>query len=304
MTLVLKNLTKQYGSKTVVNDLSFEVKEGSVFGFIGENGAGKSTTFRMILNIISSSSGQILWKGSSSIDSNRIGYLPEERGLFPKKEVFSQLLYLAKLKGLSKAEATKNVHYLLHKFKMEEYKNKKLEELSKGNQQKIQLLAAIAHEPDLLILDEPFTGLDPLNTEFLKSTIKELKQKGTTIIFSSHRMENVEELCDEICILKNGEIICQGNLNKLLNAVKEKKVVIKSILQPEDLKKLRSLPGVLSVKTIEKNVFELTIENENEMSNILTFLVNNNVPVIEFYLNKISLHEFFVKKVGKANEKE
>ena len=304
MTLVLKNLTKQYGSKTVVNDLSFEVKEGSVFGFIGENGAGKSTTFRMILNIISSSSGQILWKGSSSIDSNRIGYLPEERGLFPKKEVFSQLLYLAKLKGLSKAEATKNVHYLLHKFKMEEYKNKKLEELSKGNQQKIQLLAAIAHEPDLLILDEPFTGLDPLNTEFLKNTIKELKQKGTTIIFSSHRMENVEELCDEICILKKGEIICQGNLPQLLNAVKEKKVVLKSILQPEELKKLRSLPGVLSVKTIEKNVFELTIENENEMSNILTFLVNNNVPVIEFYLNKISLHEFFVKKVGKANEKE
>lgn len=304
MTLVLKNLTKQYGAKTVVNDLSFEVKEGSVFGFIGENGAGKSTTFRMILNIISSTSGQILWRGSSSIDSNRIGYLPEERGLFPKKEVFTQLLYLAKLKGLSKAEANKNVHYLLHKFKMEEYKNKKLEELSKGNQQKIQLLAAIAHDPELLILDEPFTGLDPLNTDFLKNTIKELKQKGTTIIFSSHRMENVEELCDEICILKNGEIICQGNLHKLLNAVKEKKVLIKSILQTEDLKKLNSLPGILSVKTIGKNMFELTIENENVMSNILTFLVNNNVPIIEFYLNKISLHEFFVKMVGKENEKE
>ena len=193
MSLKLENVTKKFGQFTAVDDISIEIPEKEMFGFLGANGAGKTTTFRMILGLIDATKGNITWQGKpiNYSVSGQIGYLPEERGLYPKLQVREQLVYLARLRGMDKQSALKELDNWLDRFKVPDYKTKKVEELSKGNQQKIQFISSILHKPKLLILDEPFSGLDPVNVELLKDAVVDLKNSGTSIVFSSHRMEHV-----------------------------------------------------------------------------------------------------------------
>jgi ABC-type uncharacterized transport system, ATPase component len=201
----------------VIENLDLSIPEGEVFGFLGPNGAGKTTTMRMILDIIRPDSGQITWqdKAVSLTTARSFGYLPEERGLYPKMMVADQLNFFARLRGLSKSEAEKRIGYWSERFQIGELIKKKANELSKGNQQKIQFILAILHQPDLLILDEPFSGLDPVNVEMLKTAFRDLSKEGRTILFSSHRMEHIEELCDSLCIIKTGKLIAQGSVGSI-----------------------------------------------------------------------------------------
>ena len=207
MGLVVKNVNKSFGDKRVVDNISFELKKPGVFGLLGTNGAGKTTTIRMILGIIKKDSGEITWDGKEVTRGNvNFGYLPEERGLYPKKKVSEQLVYLGRLRGLSKAEAKKNTDKWLKRLQVSQYTDVKLETLSKGNQQKVQLASTLVCEPEIVILDEPFSGLDPVNSKILQDVVTELIEEGRIVIFSSHQMSYVEEFCEDIAIINNGEI--------------------------------------------------------------------------------------------------
>ncbi|HZW83156.1 MAG TPA: ATP-binding cassette domain-containing protein [Candidatus Deferrimicrobium sp.] len=214
MSLVVNSVSKSFGTNCVVDSLDLTIARGEVFGFLGPNGAGKTTTMRMILDIIKPDRGQITWLGEpvSLETAHKFGYLPEERGLYPKMLVADQLRFFARLRGLSKAEAEKQIDYWGKRFQLGELLKKKASELSKGNQQKVQFILAILHKPELLILDEPFSGLDPVNVELLKEAFKDIANEGKTIIFSSHRMEHVEELCDDMCIINHGKLIAKGSV--------------------------------------------------------------------------------------------
>src|SRR5699024_10812099 len=212
MTLKLENVTKKFGDHIAVNNLSIEIPEKTLFGFLGGNGAGKTTTFRMILDLIDQTEGSITWNGEKITreKSDVIGYLREERGLYPKMKVKEQLVYLGKLRGMSRQAALRELNTWLETFEITEYLDKKVEELSKGNQQKIQFITAVLHKSELLILDEPFSGLDPINVEMMQSAVQELANQGTSIVFSSHQMNVVEELCESLCILRKGEAVVKG----------------------------------------------------------------------------------------------
>ena len=214
MGLVVDSINKSFGQLHVIKDLSMEVREGSIFGFLGANGAGKTTTMRMILDIIRPDSGRITWNGQDvrEVPRRNWGYLPEERGLYPKVSVEDQLVFLARLNGLSKSSAHKNLDEWLERFQITEYRKKKVEELSKGNQQKIQFLASIVHDPQILIMDEPFSGLDPVNAIVLKEALLEMRNRGKTLIFSTHQLEQVEELCEDILIINKGQTIISGSV--------------------------------------------------------------------------------------------
>ena len=229
MSLVIKNISKSFGDKKVVDNLSFELNKPGVFGLLGTNGAGKTTTIRMILGIIKKDSGDISWNGKSVTRENvNFGYLPEERGLYPKSKIYDQLMYFANLKGMSKIDADKSIRYWLDKLKVSEYINYTAEKLSKGNQQKIQFITAVLHNPDLIVLDEPFSGLDPVNTEILSNIMKELVKDGKYIIMSSHQMSSVEEFCTDLVILDRGKSILKGNLKEIKNSYKTSKVIVEA----------------------------------------------------------------------------
>ena len=246
MALLLENVTKRFGDFTAVDQLNLKVEKGSMYGFLGANGAGKTTTFRMILGLLNANEGHITWndKTISYATSPEIGYLPEERGLYPKMKVEEQLIFLGELRGMSKAEAKKAIHYWLDRFEVSQNKNKKVEELSKGNQQKIQVIAALMHDPKLLILDEPFSGLDPVNVEMLKKAIIDFRNNGATILFSSHRMDHVEELCEQLSIIHHGKQIVSGSLRDVKRSFGRQNVRIRS---DHDLKALDNVRGVISV---------------------------------------------------------
>ena len=208
MKLEVKNITKSFGETQVLHGVSFEVESGKALGLLGRNGAGKTTTMRIIMNVFNANGGDLLIDGKPFIASEyRVGYLPEERGLYPKNTVKEQMLYLARLRGLSKSEALTNISKLLNRLEITEYENRKLETLSKGNQQKVQLAATLVANPDIVILDEPFSGLDPVNSQILKDVVNELIADGKIVIFSSHQMSYVEEFCDNIAIINSGEVV-------------------------------------------------------------------------------------------------
>ena len=216
MRVEAQNISKTFGEVQALKDLSFVIEKGKALGLLGRNGAGKTTAIRILLGILPSDTGKVLVDNKKlSFDENAFGYLPEERGLYLKYTVKSQLMHFASLYGMKKKEALNSIEYWLEKFEISEYLNKKVETLSKGNKQKIQLIVAVMHDPEVIILDEPFSGLDPVNVELFKTVIRELLAKGKTLIFSSHRMADVEELCDDIIMLKKGETILQGNLDKI-----------------------------------------------------------------------------------------
>lgn len=299
MVLKLNGVTKKFGNFTAVDHLSITIPEKEMFGFLGANGAGKTTTFRMILGLLDASSGSITWD-DRKIDystSPIIGYLPEERGLYPKLKVRDQMVYLARLRGMAKKDVLVELDYWLNRFKVPEYIDKKVEELSKGNQQKIQFIAAVIHKPKLLILDEPFSGLDPVNVEQLKEAVLELKQNGTTIVFSSHRMEHVEEMCEHLCIMHKGRPVVQGGLKDIKRAYGKKNLLIHADFDLEDLK---NYPGVTSGKLTAEGI-RLQIKSEAVASDILKGIIDKGF-ISKFELEEPSLNDIFIEKVGASYE--
>ena len=237
MKLEVKNLTKKFGDKKVLKDLSFTVESGKAFGLLGRNGAGKTTTIRILMQVFQPTSGKVLLDGKP-IDQSKVslGYLPEERGLYPNDKIVDQLIYLAALKGIDKKTAIESIDYWLDFLQMTDYKNAKLKTLSKGNQQKIQLISCIVHNPDIVIFDEPFSGLDPVNSQLLEEVVREQIKRGKIVLFSSHQMDYVSEFCDDILILKEGEIKLQGNLRQILKNHRKNKLLIKS----DDVEKIHA----------------------------------------------------------------
>lgn len=298
--LKVDHVTKYYDNFRAVNDISFEIKEGEVFGLLGVNGAGKTTTFRMIMGLLDITEGNITLDGKP-IDysvTDKIGFLTEERSLLPSKTVFEQAKYYGVLKGMSEEEVEKELDKYLEEFNIKEYKNKKIKELSKGNQQKIQFITSILHKPKLLILDEPFSGLDPINVEMFKKVIMRLKEQNTTIIFSSHMMEHVEYFCDSLIILVKGTPVLQGKLSKIKSDYRKKNI---KVIGDLDKKEIESIDGVVSV---EKNKNEYTIKVENDDVTTPVFKKLSKCKHIEkFVVEEPTLNEIFISKVGEAYEK-
>ncbi|WP_394233268.1 ABC transporter ATP-binding protein [Niallia oryzisoli] len=300
MVLQLHNVTKKFGNFTAVDQLSLTIPEKEMYGFLGANGAGKTTTFRMILGILNASSGSVTWDGKT-IDystSPIIGYLPEERGLYPKLKVRDQMVYLARLRGMAKNDALRELDYWLSRFKVPEYADKKVEELSKGNQQKIQFIASVIHKPKLLILDEPFSGLDPVNVEQLKEAVLELKESGTTIVFSSHRMEHVEEMCEHLCILHKGKTVVQGSLRDIKRAYGKKNLVIHADF---NLEELNTFPGVTDARMTPEGISLQITDEEVTAPRILESIYDKGF-ISKFVLEEPSLNDIFIEKVGASYE--
>lgn len=298
--LKLEHVTKYYDDFRAVHDLSFEIEEGEIFGLLGVNGAGKTTTFRMIMGLLDITEGKITLNGKK-IDysvSDKIGFLTEERSLLPSKTVLEQVMYYGVLKGMKKEIIEKKLDEFLKEFGIEDYKNKKIKELSKGNQQKIQFITSIIHEPKLLILDEPFSGLDPINVEMFKKEILKLKKNKTIIIFSSHMMDHIEFFCDSLVILVKGEPILQGKLTKIKNDFKRKNIKVIADLDKEEIEKI---DGVLKV---EKNKEEYTIKvTDNDKVDSVFRKIAKCKKVEKFVVEAPTLNEIFISKVGESYEK-
>lgn len=298
--LKVEHVTKYYDNFRAVNNLSFEVKEGEIFGLLGVNGAGKTTTFRMIMGLLDKTEGNITLNGKK-IDysvSDEIGFLTEERSLLPSKTVLEQAIFYGVLKGLTEKEIEERLDKYLEEFGITDYKNKKIKELSKGNQQKIQFIISIIHEPKLLILDEPFSGLDPINVEMFKKEILRLKKKGTMIIFSSHMMEHIEYFCDSLIILVKGNTVLEGKLTKIKKDFRKKNVKVQASLDEKEILKVKGVEG------IEKNKNEYTIKLEDESYvNDLFKVISKYDNVTKFVVEEPTLNEIFVSKVGEVYEK-
>ena len=294
MSLVVKNLVKIYEGKKVVNNVSFKVNQGNVYGILGRNGAGKTTIIRMILNIINKDSGEILFKGNKiDLLKSKIGYLPEERIIYNKNTVKGYLTYFAKLSGLKTKEAKDIINYWIERFNLEDKYNKVLDTLSKGNKQKVQIIATIINDPNIIIFDEPFSGLDPVNSQIFRNLVIELINKGKYILFSTHQMNYVEEFCDSLSILKNGKQIVEGNILNIKKQYGRKKLLLEIEGNLPDLK----IWGVSNIEKI-KGIYNIQIENENIGEQILKILVHNKVKILNFSLKYKSLHEIFLDVVG------
>jgi len=297
--LKVENVTKKYDKLTAVNNLSFSVNEGEIFGLLGLNGAGKTTTFRMILGLLDDYTGSI-YLDNNKIDysiTDKIGFLTEERSLLLKLTVLEQIKFYGILKGMKESDIETKLDYYLDKFDIKDYKNKKIKELSKGNQQKIQFISAIIHEPKLLILDEPFSGLDPLNVELFKNIILDLKNKGTIIIFSSHRMEHVELFCDKIVVLVKGKSVLEGYIKDIKDNYKKKNIFVAGDIDVEQIKKLK---GVVDV-SYEKDEYVIKIEESKYINSLFKEISKYN-NITKFLVEDASLNEIFVSVVGECYE--
>lgn len=296
MGLKIDNVVKSYSGKVVVDKLSLEMNEPGVFGLLGTNGAGKTTTIRMILGILKKDSGEITWNGKKVERKNvNFGYLPEERGIYPKTKVYDQLIYFAELRGMNKKDAEVSIANWAKKLEVEQYLQMTAEKLSKGNQQKVQFMTAILHDPELIVLDEPFSGLDPVNTEILKNVIIELVNKGKYIIMSSHQMSSIEEFCTDVVILKSGKTVLKGNLKDIKNSYPANRInLITNKNVDECIKKLG-----LEILLNKDNEYEIKIENEKQGYELFNILAENKVEVTKFSIEKPSLHDIFIEKVGK-----
>jgi ABC-2 type transport system ATP-binding protein len=297
--LRLENVHKTYGSYAAVNQVSFDVPKGSIFGLLGPNGAGKTSLIRIITTITRADSGTVLLDGERL--NNRhpevIGYMPEERGLYKKMKVGEHLLYLGRLKGLSKAQAQKDLDYWFEKFEIGDWWNKKVEELSKGMQQKIQFIATVLHKPKLLILDEPFSGLDPINTNLIKDEIDELRRQGVSILFSTHRMEQVEEICEKIVLVNKGSVILEGKVKDIKNQYKEN--LFRVDFEGELPAEFAARAAVIDQKPTSVTVQMPLGSSSNEL---LEYLIRNQVIIHGFNEILPSLNEIFIRQVGESNE--
>jgi len=293
--LRLSNLKKYYATQKAVDDISFEIQKGSIFGLLGPNGAGKTTLLRMITGIFYPDGGDIILDGKPFDpinDIQKIGYMPEERGLYKKMKIGEQALYLAQLKGLSKAEATEKIKYWFKKFEMETWWNKKVEDLSKGMSQKLQFVITVLHEPKLIILDEPFSGLDPLNANLIKEEIYNLAKKGATIIFSTHRMEQVEEICDHIVLMNLGKKILDGTVTDIKQQFKENSFLI----QTDNEVAINPNP-IFSTISNEKSKILVKINEGYQSNDVLKYLLQENVNIVAYNELLPSLNDIFIKLV-------
>ena len=293
MILELKNIEKSFGEKKVLTGVSFKAEGGKAFGLLGRNGAGKTTSIRILMDVFPANSGEVLIDGQP-IDYNKIGigYLPEERGLYPKKIIIDQLTYFAELKGMSRKAAIQSIDYWLDRLGMTEYRNKRLDTLSKGNQQKIQLITALAHDPDIVILDEPFSGLDPVNAMLLKDVVKEQIAKGKIVLFSSHQMSYIEEFCDSIAILKNGVVALHGDLHDIKRDYPRDRLVVRTE-KPEAI--LEDFGTVCTVT--EDGALQIQLASADEKKAVMTRLVEN-YDIDEVKVFEPSLNDIFVEYAG------
>lgn len=293
MILELKNIDKSFGEKEVLKGVSFTAEGGKAFGLLGRNGAGKTTSIRILMNVFPANSGEVLIDGKP-IDYNKIGigYLPEERGLYPKKLIIDQLVYFAELKGMSAKDAVKAVDYWLGRLGMSEYRNKRLDTLSKGNQQKIQLITALAHDPDIVILDEPFSGLDPVNAMLLKDVVKEQIAKGKIVLFSSHQMSYIEEFCDSIAIINAGKVAISGDLHEIKRTYPRDKIVV-STQAPEKI--MADLGDICTER--EDGTLLIQLASPDEKQSMMKRLVEN-YDIDEVKVFEPSLNDIFVEYAG------
>ena len=301
--LQVKNLTKKFDNVVAVDNASFEVPEDTIFGLIGRNGAGKTTTIRMMMNIYLPDEGEVIFRGNKVGQDfkDRVGYLPEERGLYKKMKVIDTLLYLSELKGKSGKKLTKKAYEYLERFDLKERANSKLEELSKGNQQKVQFISTVLHDPEFIILDEPFSGLDPINTNLLKEIILEMKKENKVIIFSTHLMDFAEKMCDHIAMIDHGKIILAGALKDIKAKYAKNNV---SLNFSGDISFLDGLPFIEEVNNFG-NTTGIKVSSADDTQKLLRALLDHNVMVNKFDANEISLHEIFVSVAGKEDhEKE
>ena len=323
MSLVVRNLVKSYGDKVVVDNLSFEMEKPGVYALLGTNGAGKTTTIRMMLDMLSRDSGEVLWNGEPlSTNTCNVGYLAEERGLYPKYSLMDQLIYFAGLRGVSKEDAKERIKYWAKRLECEEYlyppteaaaplgekkkraprkksfKPKMADQLSKGNQQKIQFMIALISDPELIILDEPLSGLDPVNTDLFKGIIREQIAAGKYLIMSSHQMATVEEFCTDITILDRSKPVLQGNLNEIKKSYGRVNLHLKT---EQDVRQIIEETGAI-VLTEKEMEYQIKVTGEQQANELLANLMNKGVTIITFDLREPSLHEIFVEKVGEFHE--
>ena len=314
MSLIVKELTKKYGEKTVVDHLSFAMEKPGVYALLGTNGAGKTTSIRMMLGMLARDGGETLWNGEElSLEKCNVGYLAEERGLYPKYTLMDQLKYFASLRGVDGAEAAKRIRYWSDRLEVGEYlypekttrqgrkvpaPSLKADQLSKGNQQKIQLMMALISDPELLILDEPLSGLDPVNTDLFKGIIREEIGKGKYLIMSSHQMATVEEFCTDITILDRSRTVLQGNLNDIKKGYGRVNLKLKT---DRDVAELVRASGAL-ILTEKENEYQIKVRGEEQAMALLRELTERKVTVVTFDLQEPSLHEIFVEKVGSGDE--
>ena len=293
MILELKNIEKSFGEKKVLTGVSFKAEGGKAFGLLGRNGAGKTTSIRILMNVFPADKGEVLIDGKP-INYNKIGigYLPEERGLYPKKIIIDQLVYFAELKGMDTKDATKAVDYWLNRLGMSEYRNKKLDTLSKGNQQKIQLVTALAHDPDIVILDEPFSGLDPVNAMLLKDVVKEQIAKGKIVLFSSHQMSYIEEFCDSIAIINAGKVAISGDLHDIKRNYPRNKLVVSSTSSERICSELGNICTVR-----EDGSLLIQLQHPDEKQAMMKRLVEN-YDIDEVKVFEPSLNDIFVEYAG------
>ena len=297
MSLMLKNVSKTFVGKKAVDNISFNLEKPGVYGLLGTNGAGKTTTIRMLLGIIKKDSGEITWKGKAVERKNvKFGYLPEERGVYPKTKIFDQLMYFAELKGMKKEEAADSINKWAKELKVEEYLQMPAEKLSKGNKQKIQFMTAIIHDPELVVLDEPFSGLDPVNTEILKNIIVNLIKNGKYIIMSAHQMATIEEFCSDILILNKGKTVLQGNLKEIKETYPANRVEIDV---KQDITSYIKEIG-LEIETETNNNYTIKISDEEKAHKLLNKLIADGIKVDKFEIKKPTLNDIFIEKVEEA----
>lgn len=295
MGLKLQNVSKKYVGKQAVDNITFELDKPGVFGLLGTNGAGKTTTIRMLLGIIKKDSGEITWNGKK-VERKHVnfGYLPEERGVYPKTKVQDQLLYFAELKGMNKKEAIQSINKWSKVLKVEEYLQMTAEKLSKGNQQKIQFLTAILHDPELIVLDEPFSGLDPVNSEILKNIIIDLVAQGKYIIMSSHQMTSIEEFCSDILILNKGKTVLQGNLQEIKSKYPANRI---EIITNQNIDNYIKDFG-MEIEIKKNNEYMIKLKKEDDAHKLLVQLVRDNILLDKFEIKKPTLNDIFIEKVG------
>ena len=299
MVLELRNIEKSFGEKKVLAGVSFKAEGGKAFGLLGRNGAGKTTSIRILMDVFPANSGEVLIDGQP-IDYNKIGigYLPEERGLYPKKIIVDQLTYFAELKGMGRKAAVQSIDYWLGRLGMTEYRNKKLETLSKGNQQKIQLITALAHDPDIIILDEPFSGLDPVNAMLLKDVVKEQIAKGKIVLFSSHQMSYIEEFCDSIAILNNGVVALHGDLHDIKRDYPRDRLVVKTETPDAIIADFGA-----SCTVMDNGDLMIRLGSPSEKKTIMTRLVEN-YDIDEVKVFEPSLNDIFVEYAGDVAQED
>jgi len=298
VSLEIQGITKTFGAFTAVQDVSFTAEEGEIFGFLGTNGAGKTTTMRIILDILRPDTGSVTWNGKANTDVPRRlwGYLPEERGLYPKMIVEDQLLFFAQLYGASARDARRDLNDWLERFAIVENRRKRVEQLSKGNQQKIQFLAAVLHDPDILIMDEPFSGLDPVNAAQMIEAFGEMRQRGKTIIFSTHQMEQAEELCQAIAIIHRGRLVVHGDMRSVKRST-GRQVVRLALAEDPDILWLDHLPGVTVTKR-RPDFIEMDMQHDSDPETILHAALEHGGRVTRFEIGEPSLSDIFLASVG------